>query len=141
MHQNHLSDPFRVLRQEKLQCVELLGNTLDVIQSIYADNELNAVEPLLELVNPLLYRLFCEVLENHRTSIGDRRIERREVCRMSYTGAGISNEGKLLTSVKDVGSMPIGKVPTLARRPENSTPFGIVGRPKIRVHEERKWRA
>jgi len=45
---------------------------------------------------------------------------------------------ELLTSVKDDGSMPIGKVPTLAKRPANSTPFGIVGRPKIRVHEERK---
>ena len=30
---------------------------------------------------------------------------------------------------------------THARRPSNSTPLGIAGKPRIRVHEDRKWRA
>ena len=54
LDQHHLPDPFRVLRQEQLQRVEFLRNTLDVIQSIDTDDEFDAVEPLLELMNPVL---------------------------------------------------------------------------------------
>lgn len=42
--------------------MQLLRNTLDVIQSIDTDDELDPVEPLLELMNPLLYWLLGEVL-------------------------------------------------------------------------------
>ena len=45
---------------------------------------------------------------------------------------------KTRTLVKEVGSIPIGKVPTWASRPSNSTPLGIVGSERIRVQEERK---
>ena len=55
LHQNHLSDPFRVLGQKQLQSMKLLRNTLDIIQSIDTDDELDTVEPLLELLNPLLH--------------------------------------------------------------------------------------
>ena len=37
--------------------------------------------------------------------------------------------------------MPMGNVPTCAKRPSNSTPLGIVGKPRMRVHEDKKWRA
>jgi hypothetical protein len=37
--ETNLSDPFRVLREEDFQSVQLLGNTLDVIQSVYADDD------------------------------------------------------------------------------------------------------
>ena len=52
-----------MLSQEQLQSVELLGDTLDVIQSVDADDKLNTVESLLELMNPFLNRLFGEVLD------------------------------------------------------------------------------
>ena len=42
--------------------MKFLRDTLDVIQSIDTNDEFNAVEPLLELVNPLLNGLFGEVL-------------------------------------------------------------------------------
>jgi len=45
---------------------------------------------------------------------------------------------KMRTLVKEVGSIPIGKVPTCASRPSNSTPLGIVGSERMRVQEERK---
>ena len=51
-----------MLRQEQLQSVKFLGDTLDVIQSVNPNDEFDAVEPLLELMNPLLNRLFGEVL-------------------------------------------------------------------------------
>ena len=77
----------------------------------------------------------------HRASIGSHRIKGRNN-KLTERGNFFGATGEeLLTSVKDDGSIPIGKVPTLAKRPANSTPFGIVGRPKIRVHEERKCRA
>jgi hypothetical protein len=45
---------------------------------------------------------------------------------------------KTRTFVKEVGSIPMGKVPTCAKRLSNSTPFGIVGSERMRVQEERK---
>ena len=145
MDQNHLPDPFRVLGQEQLQSMQLLRNTLDVIQSIDTNDELDPVESLLELLNPVLYWFPGEVLctftgrpSGATASKEERFTENKLTERGNFFGA---TGGELLTSVKDDGSMPIGKVPTLAKRPANSTPFGIVGRPRIRVHEERKCRA
>ena len=43
--------------------MELLRNALDVIQSIDANDEFDAGEPLLQLQNPLLNRIFGEVLD------------------------------------------------------------------------------
>ena len=45
------------------------------------------------------------------------------------------------TSVNELGSIPMGNVPTCAILPSNSTPFGTVGRPRMRVHEDKKCRA
>lgn len=42
--------------------MQLLRNTLDVIQSIDTNDELDPVESLLELLNPVLYWLPGEVL-------------------------------------------------------------------------------
>ena len=50
----------------------------------------------------------------------------------------IERSRKALTEMNESGSIPIGKVPTWANRPSNSTPFGIVGNARIRVHDERK---
>lgn len=89
MDQNHLSDTFRVLGQEQLQSVKLLGDALDVIQSINANDEFDAVKPLPELLNPLLDGLFEEVLY---APPGVRRVsshhEKERVFGISSTEAG-----------------------------------------------------
>jgi hypothetical protein len=51
----YLSDPLWVLCEEKLECVQLLGDTLDVIEAVNADDELHARKPLLQLSNTRLY--------------------------------------------------------------------------------------
>lgn len=55
MDKYDLADPLGVLRKEDLESVELLWNTLDVIQAIDTNNELDALEFLLQRSNPLLY--------------------------------------------------------------------------------------
>ncbi len=60
---------------------------------------------------------------------------------VSFNYTTMERRKETRTLVKEVGSIPIGKVPTCASRPSNSTPFGIVGSERMRVHEERKWRA
>ena len=53
-----LSNPFRVLCEKQLQCVKLLGNTLDVIQTINTNNDFHPPETLLQLRYAIFYRLF-----------------------------------------------------------------------------------
>jgi hypothetical protein len=43
-----------MLGEEELECVELLGNALDIIETINADNNLDSVEAMLEGCNTLL---------------------------------------------------------------------------------------
>jgi hypothetical protein len=52
-----LPDPLWVLGEEELECVELLGNALDVVEAVDADNNLHSVEALLEGYDTLLNRL------------------------------------------------------------------------------------
>ena len=51
---NDLSDPLWVLSEEELERVELLGDALDIVKTIDADDDLDAVEALLEGCDPLL---------------------------------------------------------------------------------------
>jgi hypothetical protein len=57
LHKDDLPDPLRVLCEEKLECVEFLGNALDIIEAVNADNNLDSVEALLEGCDTLLNRL------------------------------------------------------------------------------------
>lgn len=47
-----------MLRQEDFESVQLLGNTLDVVQAVNTNDDLDPLEPLLEGPQLLQYR-FC----------------------------------------------------------------------------------
>ena len=51
-----------MLSKEQLKCVHFLGDTLDVIQSINTNNDLDAFESLLQLSNSIDDLLLLEVL-------------------------------------------------------------------------------
>jgi hypothetical protein len=50
----HLADPLGVLGQEDLKRVQLLRDTLDVVEPVDADNELDTLKALLERLDALL---------------------------------------------------------------------------------------
>lgn len=54
LHKDDLPDPLWVLGEEELECVELLGNALDIVEAVNADNNLDSVEALLEGCDTLL---------------------------------------------------------------------------------------
>ena len=56
------SNPLWVLGEEELESMELLGHALDIIESVYADDDLDAVEALFKSSNALLNGLFLQVL-------------------------------------------------------------------------------
>lgn len=58
----HLADPLRVLGQEQLERMQLLRHALDVVQPVDAHDDLDAAEPVLELLDPLLNALLLQVL-------------------------------------------------------------------------------
>jgi hypothetical protein len=60
--EDDLSNPFWMLSEEELECVELLGNALDVIESIDTDDDLNAIEALLKCSDTFLNRFFLQIL-------------------------------------------------------------------------------
>ena len=66
MDQHNLADPFGVFCQENLESVELLRNTLDVIETVNTDNQLDTLELLLECLDTLgnlrLLEAFFELL-------------------------------------------------------------------------------
>jgi len=66
LHKDNLSYPLWVLSEEELECVELLGNALDVIESIDADDDLDAIEALLKSGDTFLNGLLLQVLWVHR---------------------------------------------------------------------------
>lgn len=47
-YETYFADPLRMLRQEELERMHLLRDTLDVVQPINANDDLDALEPLLE---------------------------------------------------------------------------------------------
>ena len=63
----HLADPLRVLRQEYLQRVQLLRDTLDVVQSVHTNDDLASLEPLLECLESVLDGIALESIDKlHR---------------------------------------------------------------------------
>lgn len=60
---SHLSDPFRVLLQEKLKRSHFLGYALDIIQTIDTNNQLDAAESPLELLDPRLDLRFLNAID------------------------------------------------------------------------------
>lgn len=62
LHKDNLSDPFWVLSEEELKCMELLRNTLDIIKPVDADDDFHAVKALLKGSDTLLNGLFLQVL-------------------------------------------------------------------------------
>lgn len=54
MDENDFADPFRVLLEEDLHGVKLLRNTLDVIETVDADDEFDPLETALERLDALL---------------------------------------------------------------------------------------
>ena len=51
----YLSDPLWVLCEEKFECVQLLGDTLDVVEAVNANDQLHTRKSLLQLSNTRLY--------------------------------------------------------------------------------------
>jgi hypothetical protein len=49
-----LPDPLWVLGEEELECVELLGNTLDIVEAVNTDNDLDSAKTVLESCDTLL---------------------------------------------------------------------------------------
>lgn len=99
--------------------MQLLGDALDVVEAVNANDELHARKSLFQLSNTRLDRVFPKVL-------------------LMHAQRGMQHDAWKRTSMKELGSIPMGNVPTCAKRPSNSTPFGIVGKPRIRVHEDKK---
>ena len=58
----YLSDPLGVLAEEKFESVQLLRNSLDVIQAINTDYDLHVPEPILELLDAFLHAFLLQVL-------------------------------------------------------------------------------
>jgi hypothetical protein len=63
LDEDDLADPLGVLVQKGLERVQLLRDTLDVIQSIDSDDDLDALETLLQLSQTLLYGGLLETLD------------------------------------------------------------------------------
>ena len=66
----YLADPFRMLRKEHLESMKLLRDTLDVIQTVDTDDDLDPIESLFECLEFLLdgirfetlHRIDCQIL-------------------------------------------------------------------------------
>jgi hypothetical protein len=54
LRKNDLPDPFWVLGEEEFERVELLGDALDIVKTVDADDDLDAVEALFEGCDTLL---------------------------------------------------------------------------------------
>ena len=54
LRKDDLPDPLWVLGEEELECVKLLGNALDIVEAVNADNNLDSVKALLEGCHTLL---------------------------------------------------------------------------------------
>ena len=63
LDEDDLADPFRVLVQESLERVKLLRYTLDVIQSVDTDNDLDALESLFQLSQTFLNGRLLETVD------------------------------------------------------------------------------
>ena len=62
LDKDDLANPFGMVVEENLKGVQLLGDTFDVVQTVNTDDELNALELLLELSDPVLDGSFVQAL-------------------------------------------------------------------------------
>ena len=62
-YMTHLSNPFRVLLQEQLERSQLLWYSLDIIQSVNTDDQLDTAEPPLELLDSRLNLRFLDAID------------------------------------------------------------------------------
>lgn len=62
LYQDDLAHPLRVVAEEDLQRVQLLGHTLNVVQTVDTDHELDTLEFLFEHGNALLHLFLLEAL-------------------------------------------------------------------------------
>lgn len=62
LHKDDPADPLGMLCEEKLESVELLRHALDIVESVDANDNLDAVEALFERGDALLDGLFLQVL-------------------------------------------------------------------------------
>ena len=60
--ENNFADPLGMLGQEEFESVQLLWDTLDVVQSVDTNDDLDVSEAVLELLNALLDVRFLQVL-------------------------------------------------------------------------------
>jgi hypothetical protein len=63
LYKDNPADPLGMLCEEKLESVELLRHALDVIESVYTNDDLDAVKALFERSDALLDGLFLQVLK------------------------------------------------------------------------------
>lgn len=98
LDEDNLADPFWVLVEEDLHGVQLLRHSLDVVETIHTDDDLDAVETTTEGRDAVDDRLALEALYE----------------RGSASGLATAVERLELTSRNCEGSMPMGKVPTVA---------------------------
>jgi hypothetical protein len=63
LREDNLSDPLWVLSEEELERMKLLRNTLDVVEPVDSNDDLDAVEALLEGNNTLLNGLLFQILQ------------------------------------------------------------------------------
>ena len=73
LRKDNLADPFRMLCQEELERVQLLRDTLDVVEPVDTDDDLDTVEAVLELLDTFLNAVLLEVLSNDTWSKHDTR--------------------------------------------------------------------
>lgn len=129
-----------MLAQEELERVQLLRDALDVVQAVDADDDLDALEPALERFDAILHALLLQVLETKSVTFPDdaSRVEAnlgesarvnadREGANMCQPALELGRSSALLTH-QAINSL-------------TSTPLGMVGRPSMRVQDERKCRA
>ena len=62
---NDFADPFGMLAKEELERMQLLRDTLDIVQSVHADDDLNISKPLLKLGDPFPDALLFQVLSHN----------------------------------------------------------------------------
>lgn len=91
LNQDDFPYPLWVVIQELLEAVELLRDTLDVVQPVHADDDLDSLEASFQAFDPLLYCFpFEAFLESGRLNTDGERaymnIPAFEVCPVGHRG-------------------------------------------------------
>lgn len=78
----HLLHPFWMLRQENLEALQFLRNTLDVVESVNTDDDLLALKLGLQLLRPVDHMFFLDALDESIRVNADR--ERPDLSESSF---------------------------------------------------------